>query len=108
LGWITLFMGDMGEGGLHREDKATVKQRNWNLVMGPAPRRTGQQTISRNVTWNWTYVIALQIADPSSRQRGCPTWKIKKVIVTQINVTPGHLFQKGQDTKTNRPTDRRS
>jgi hypothetical protein len=28
LGWITLFMGDMGEGGLHREDKATVKQRN--------------------------------------------------------------------------------
>jgi hypothetical protein len=28
LGWITLFMGDMGEGALHREDEVTVKQRN--------------------------------------------------------------------------------
>jgi hypothetical protein len=28
LGWITLFMGDMGEGVLHREDEVTVKQRN--------------------------------------------------------------------------------
>jgi hypothetical protein len=28
LGWITLFMGDMGEGALHREDEANVKQRN--------------------------------------------------------------------------------
>jgi hypothetical protein len=28
LGWITLFMGDMGEGALHRKDKVTVKQRN--------------------------------------------------------------------------------
>jgi hypothetical protein len=27
-GWITLFMGDMGEGALHREDEVTVKQRN--------------------------------------------------------------------------------
>jgi hypothetical protein len=34
--------------------------------------------------------------------------KIKKVIVTQINVTSGHLLQEGQDTKTNWPTDRRS
>jgi hypothetical protein len=25
LGWITLFMGDMGEGFLHREDEVTVK-----------------------------------------------------------------------------------
>jgi hypothetical protein len=42
LGWITLFMGDMGEGDLHRDDEVTVKQRNSNLVMGPtggpAPR----------------------------------------------------------------------
>jgi hypothetical protein len=28
LGWITLFMGDMGEEALHREDEVTVKQRN--------------------------------------------------------------------------------
>jgi hypothetical protein len=28
LGWITLFVGDMGEGALHREDEITVKQRN--------------------------------------------------------------------------------
>jgi hypothetical protein len=28
LGWITLFMGDMGEGALHREDEVTVKRRN--------------------------------------------------------------------------------
>jgi hypothetical protein len=76
------------------------------FIGGPAPRRTGRQTVGRNVTWTW--VIALQIADPSSRQRGRPTWKIKKVIVTQINVTSGHGLQKGKDTKTNWPTDRRS
>jgi hypothetical protein len=28
LGRITLFMGDMGEGALRRDDEATVKQRN--------------------------------------------------------------------------------
>jgi hypothetical protein len=28
LGWTTLFMGDMGEGALHRGDEVTVKQRN--------------------------------------------------------------------------------
>jgi hypothetical protein len=28
LDWITLFMGDMGEGALHREDEVTVKQIN--------------------------------------------------------------------------------
>jgi hypothetical protein len=64
--------------------------------------------VGRNVTWNWTSVIARQIKDPSSCQRGRPTWKLKKVIVPQINVTSGHLLQKGQDTKTNWPTDRRS
>jgi hypothetical protein len=71
------------------------------LKWGSAPRRTGRQTVGRNVTWNWTCVIALQITDPTSRQRGRPTWKIKKVIVTQINVTSGHLLQQGQDTKMN-------
>jgi hypothetical protein len=39
----------------------------------PAPRRTGRQTVGRNITWNWTFVIALQITDPSSRQRGRTT-----------------------------------
>jgi hypothetical protein len=74
---------------------------------GPAPRRTGRQTVGSNVTWNLNCVIALQITDPSSRQRGRPTWKIKKVIVTQINVTSGHLLQKVQDIETNWPIDRR-
>jgi hypothetical protein len=78
--------------------------------MGPirrlAPIGTGLQTISRNIIWNWTCIIALQITDPSSRQRWCPTWKNKKVIVTQINVTSGHRLQKGHDTKMNWPTER--
>jgi hypothetical protein len=34
----------------------------------------------------------------------CISWKI---IVTQINVASGDLLQKGQDIKTNWPTDRR-
>jgi hypothetical protein len=45
--------------------------------MGPigdmAPRRTGRQSVGRNTTWHWTCVIALQITDQSSRQRGHPT-----------------------------------
>jgi hypothetical protein len=61
--------------------KVIVKQINWNLVMrpigGPAPRRTGRQTVGRNVTWNWTCVIALPITVPFSLQRGRPTWKKK-------------------------------
>jgi hypothetical protein len=28
LGWIALFRARVGEGALHREDEATVKQRN--------------------------------------------------------------------------------
>jgi hypothetical protein len=28
LGWIILFMGDMGEGSLHREDEVTVTHGN--------------------------------------------------------------------------------
>jgi hypothetical protein len=41
-------------------------------IGAPAPRRTGRQTVGRNITWNWTCVIALQITDPCSRQRGHP------------------------------------
>jgi hypothetical protein len=78
------------------------------LMGGPASRRTGRQTVGRNETWNWTCVIALQISDPSSRQRGRPTWKIKKVIVTQMNVTSGLKLQERHNTETNWPTDRRS
>jgi hypothetical protein len=78
-------------------------------IGGPAPRRTGRRTVGRNITWTWTCVIALQITDPFSRQRGRPTWKRKEVIVTQRgNVTSGHPLQKGHDTKTNWPTDRQS
>jgi hypothetical protein len=59
---------------------------------GPTPRRTALHC-----------VIALQIADTSCRQRGRPTWKNKKVIVTQRNVTSGHPLQKGHSP---RPTSR--
>jgi hypothetical protein len=40
---------------------------------GPAPRQTGRQTVDCSITWSWTCVIALQITNPSSRQRGRPT-----------------------------------
>jgi hypothetical protein len=47
-------MGDVGKGALHLEYELTVKQRNQNQVrgpiVGPAPRRTGRQTVGRNVT----------------------------------------------------------
>jgi hypothetical protein len=67
----------------------------YSPIGSPAPRQTGRQTVGRNLTWNWTWVIALQITGPSSGQRGRPTWKIKNLIVTQINVTSGHLLQRG-------------
>jgi hypothetical protein len=47
-------------------------------IGGPAPSRTGGQTVGHNVTWNWTCVIVLKIADSSSHQRGRPTWKDKE------------------------------
>jgi hypothetical protein len=53
-------------------------------------------------------VIALQITDPSSRQRRCPTWRRKKTIATHRNLKSGHLPQIGLGTKTNWPTDCRS
>jgi hypothetical protein len=71
-----------------------ISAKNW-----PPDRRS-----QYNLTW--TCVIALQITDPSSRQRGRPTWRRKKV--TQRNVTSGQLLQKGHSTKTNWPPDRRS
>jgi hypothetical protein len=40
LGWITLSMGDMGEGALHREDEVTVKQRNGTKTNWPTDRRS--------------------------------------------------------------------
>jgi hypothetical protein len=79
-----------------------------NEILNPTPRRTGWLIVGRNVTWAWTCVIALQITDPSSRQRGRPTWRRKKVIATQRSVKSGHLLQMGPDTKTNWSTDRRS
>jgi hypothetical protein len=55
--------------------------------LGPAPKQTGRQAVGCDITWTWTCVIALQVIDPSSHQRGGPTKKRKKVIVTQRNVT---------------------
>jgi hypothetical protein len=42
LGWITLFMGDMGEGALYRENEATVKE-----IKGPGTK-TNWQTDRRS------------------------------------------------------------
>jgi hypothetical protein len=72
-------------------------------IGGPAPRRTGRQSVGRNITWNWTCAVALQITDPSFRQRGRPTWKN-----SHSNLTSGHPLRKGQNTKTSWPTVRRS
>jgi hypothetical protein len=100
--WTTLFMGDVGEGALHEEEISNCQTKK----IKPAPRRTGRLTIGRNITLTCT--IALQITDPSSRQRERRTRKRKKVIVTQRSVKSGHLPQKGHETKTNWPTDCRS
>jgi hypothetical protein len=86
----------MGEGSLHEEEK-NCQRRKIKIWLWA----TGRLTAGRNVTWNWTRVIALQITDPSSRQRGRPTWR-KNEIVTQRNL------KSGPDTKTNWQTDRRS
>jgi hypothetical protein len=44
-------------------------------------------------------VIALQITDPSSRQRGHPTWRIKKAIVKQMKL----LWARHEDELVNWP-----
>jgi hypothetical protein len=41
------------------------------------------------------WLIALQITDLSSRQRGRPTWRRKKVIVKQRKLKSGHGRQSG-------------
>jgi hypothetical protein len=53
-------------------------------------------------------VIALQITNPSSRQRGRLTRRRKKAIVKERNLKSDYLPQRGPNTKTNWPTDRRS
>jgi hypothetical protein len=53
-------------------------------------------------------MILLQITDPSSHQRECPTSRRNKVFVMQRNLKSGHLPQKGPDTKMNWLTDCRS
>jgi hypothetical protein len=75
---------------------------------GPTPRQTGRLTVGRNITWTWTCVIALQITDPSSRQRGRPAWRRRKLIVTQRNVKSVHLLQKEHYTEMNWPINCRS
>jgi hypothetical protein len=66
----------MDVGALHREERRKLSNKeNWNPVMGPiegpAPRRSCRQVVCRNM--DWTCVIALQITDPSSSQRGRST-----------------------------------
>jgi hypothetical protein len=72
------------------------------------PKHTGRMTVGRNVSWIWTCVTVLQITNPSSPQRGRPTWSRKNGFVTQRNVKSGHLLQRGPSTQTDWPTDRRS
>jgi hypothetical protein len=49
LGSITLFMGDMGEGSLHREDEVTVKQRTFK----PEPGGGGGGLNGRAMSHEW-------------------------------------------------------
>jgi hypothetical protein len=114
LGWITLFMGDMGEGALQREER-NCQIRKLKLVMGhiggPAPRWTGRQTVYHNITWHWNCVIALKITDPSSHQRG-------RLTSTNLQLSKNDQREKGKklvmgsrwvpDTRTDWPTDCRS
>jgi hypothetical protein len=94
-----------------RRKKVIVKQRYY-LVMGPigapAPRRTGRQTVGRNITWTWTRVIALQITDPSPHQRRCPTSTnqqlSKKIIFDKLVAGP----RWEPDTRMDWPSDWRS
>jgi hypothetical protein len=86
----------------------------WSRVPkgGPIPRLTGRLTVGRKTNsnsnsrlgslrwdcniWLWVlhdsnqWVIALQITDPSSRQRGRLTWRRKKVIVKQRKLKSYH------------------
>jgi hypothetical protein len=95
-----------------RRMKAIVKQRKLKSGHGhhKGPDTKTNWPTDRRSQYNltWTCVISLQITDPSSRQRGRPTWRRKKVIVTKRDVKSGHPFQKGPDTKTNWTADRRS
>jgi hypothetical protein len=59
------------------------------------------------LTNEWLH-CKLQTRPHPSRQRGCPTWRRKEVIVTQRKLKCGHGPQRDPDTKTNCPTDRRS
>jgi hypothetical protein len=87
----------------------TYMYRRKDCCEGSWPSRLGESQILSWVLRDYNQcVIALQITDPSSRQRGRPTWRRKKLIVTQRNLKSGHLPQRGPETKTNWPTGRRS
>jgi hypothetical protein len=71
LGWITLFMG------LWVREPYT-KKTECSCRWGPAPRRTGRQTVGCNITWNWTCIIALQITDAILSSERVPYMKNKE------------------------------
>jgi hypothetical protein len=79
LGWITLFMGDMSEGVL------------W------VPLRARHQVELADRPWV-AMKLEMELASLHSKLQTRPLvrWNIKKVFVTQINVTSGHLLQKGK------------
>jgi hypothetical protein len=73
--------GGYGWGGpTPRRKKVIVKQWKFKSFHGLHWRARNQNELADRPSvniWNWTCVIALQITDPPSRQRGCPTWKRK-------------------------------
>jgi hypothetical protein len=77
-------------------------------VRGPGPPGWGKLRWDSDV-WVWVLhdsnqcVIALQIIDPHSYQRGRLTWRSKKEIVKQRKLKSGHGLHKGP---TPRQTDR--
>jgi hypothetical protein len=110
FGWITLFMGDMGEGALHREErKVIVEQRKLKPGHGPHWGHSTKMNwpTDRRSQYNLSLRHCTANCKPALSSERVPYMK-KKEIVTQRNVTSGHPLQKGHDTKTNWPTDRRS
>jgi hypothetical protein len=69
--------------------------------MGPigdtAPRRTGRQNVGRNITWNWTCVIALKLQTRPLVREGAPHQQTRTClkIIKKRREKIGRGFQMG-------------
>jgi hypothetical protein len=94
LGWITLFMRDMCEGALHREDEVTETKKLPGTKMNWPTDRRSQCNLKLNLrhcTANYRPVLSSDRAPYiKNKESNCHS-----------NKCAGYLFQKGQDTKMN-------